>query len=132
MVLFKKTSDLLVFFKHLCYYIFGDYMKILFGTRNKNKAIEAKAIFATIAPFVQLVSLDEIDPKRTIEEPIEDGDSFYANSLIKAKTISDYLKSNGLDYDVLADDSGLCIEELDGFPGVKTARFLGEKIIIKR
>ena len=118
MVLFKKTSDLLVFFKHLCYYIFGDYMKILFGTRNKNKAIEAKAIFATIAPFVQLVSLDEIDPKRTIEEPIEDGDSFYANSLIKAKYYFD--KTN---IPTLCDDSGIVVDALNGAPGIYSARF---------
>ena len=93
-------------------------MKILFGTRNKNKAIEAKAIFANIAPNVQLISLDEIDPNRLIEEPVEDGKSFYENSLIKAKYYYEQTK-----IPTLCDDSGICVDALNGAPGIFSARF---------
>ena len=93
-------------------------MKILFGTRNKNKAIEAKAIFANIAPNVQLISLDEIDPNRLIEEPVEDGKSFYENSFIKAKYYYEQTK-----IPTLCDDSGICVDALNGAPGIFSARF---------
>ena len=93
-------------------------MKILFGTRNKNKAIEAKAIFASIAPNVQLISLDEIDPNRLIEEPVEDGKSFYENSFIKAKYYYEQTK-----IPTLCDDSGICVDALNGAPGIFSARF---------
>lgn len=98
-------------------------MKILFGTRNKNKAIEAKAIFKEIAPYVELISLDEIDPERLIEEPVEDGKSFTENSFIKAKYYYD--KTN---IPTLCDDSGICVDALGGAPGIFSARFsLGTK-----
>ena len=47
-------------------------MQIILGTRNKNKVKEVKAIFENIVPNVQIISLDEIDPNRLIEEPIEE------------------------------------------------------------
>ena len=109
---------MLAIFYLLCYYIDGDYMKILFGTRNKNKAIEAKAIFLSVIPNVELVSLDEIDPYRTIEEPIEDGNSFYENSLIKAKY---YFEKTNIP--TICDDSGIVVDALNGAPGIYSARF---------
>ena len=93
-------------------------MKILFGTRNKNKAIEAKAIFNEISPELKLISLDEIDPDRLIDEPIEDGISFYENALIKAKYYFDKVK-----LPTICDDSGICVDALDGKPGIFSARF---------
>lgn len=93
-------------------------MKILFGTRNKNKAIEAKAIFKDIAPFVELISLDEIDPERLIDEPVEDGNSFYENSFIKAKY---YFEQTNIP--TICDDSGICVDALNGAPGIFSARF---------
>ena len=93
-------------------------MKILFGTRNKNKAIEAKAIFNEISPELEVISLDEIDPDRLIDEPIEDGISFYENALIKAKYYFDKVK-----LPTICDDSGICVDALDGKPGIFSARF---------
>lgn len=93
-------------------------MKILFGTRNKNKAIEAKAIFNEISPELKLISLDEIDPDRLIDEPIEDGISFYENALIKAKYYFDKVK-----LPTICDDSGICVDALNGKPGIFSARF---------
>ena len=93
-------------------------MKILFGTRNKNKTIEAKAIFNEISPELELISLDEIDPNRLIDEPIEDGISFYENALIKAKYYFDKVK-----LPTICDDSGICVDALNGKPGIFSARF---------
>ena len=109
---------MLAIFYILCYYIDGDYMKILFGTRNKNKVVEAKAIFLSVIPNVELVSLDEIDPNRTIEEPIEDGNSFYENSLIKAKY---YFEKTNIP--TICDDSGIVVDALNGAPGIHSARY---------
>ena len=56
-----------------------------------------------------------------IDSPIEDGSTFYENALIKAKhaaTISGY--------PAIADDSGLCVDSLNGAPGIKSARYAGE------
>ena len=97
-------------------------MKILFGTRNKNKVLEGKDIFKRIFPQVELISLDDIDPQKTIEEPIEDGKSFYENSLIKAK----YYYEKTL-IPTICDDSGIVVDALGGMPGIYSARFsLGE------
>lgn len=98
-------------------------MKLLFGTRNKNKVKEAKAIFNNILPDIEIVSLDEIDPLKKIKEPIEDGDTFYMNSLIKARY---YYEHTNLP--TICDDSGIVVEALGGRPGVYSARFsLGSK-----
>jgi XTP/dITP diphosphohydrolase len=53
---------------------------------------------------------------------VEDGSTFEENALIKARTIRDYAG----DCIVLADDSGLSIDYLDGAPGIYSARFEGE------
>ncbi len=50
--------------------------------------------------------------------PIEDGNTFIENAIIKAKTLYDLVKQP-----VIADDSGLCVEALGGMPGIHTARF---------
>lgn len=98
-------------------------MQIMLGTRNKNKVKEVKAIFENIVPNVQIISLDEIDPNRLIEEPIEDGQSFYENSLIKAKY---YFEKTQLP--TICDDSGILVDALGGKPGIYSARFsLGTK-----
>ena len=51
----------------------------------------------------------------------EDGNTFYDNALIKAKTVSEKLGVMAL-----ADDSGICVEALDGAPGIMSARYAGD------
>lgn len=63
-------------------------------------------------------------------ELIEDGDTFEANALAKANQLADYLKTQNLNtrnWCVLADDSGLEVDALDGRPGVLSARFAADE-----
>lgn len=53
----------------------------------------------------------------------EDGKTFYENALIKAKAVS-----SALNLPALADDSGICVEALNGMPGIYSARYAGDGI----
>ena len=91
-------------------------MKIIIATGNKDKVREInEALAGTEFEAVSMKS-EGIDP-----EIIEDADTFEGNALIKARTVHQYT-----DCYVMADDSGLCIDALDGAPGVYSARFAGE------
>ncbi|WP_066900197.1 RdgB/HAM1 family non-canonical purine NTP pyrophosphatase [Streptobacillus notomytis] len=90
-------------------------MKIVLATKNEGKLEEFRAMFKGLD--IEIVSEKEFN----VGEIIEDGLTFEENSLIKAKTVSNI---SGLP--ALADDSGLCIDALDGKPGVYTARWFNE------
>lgn len=87
---------------------------MVFATNNEGKIRELKSIFGD----QNIISLNEQGIKMEVEE---DQDSFYGNASKKAKEL---FKLTGLP--VIADDSGLCIDKLNGFPGIYTHRFLGE------
>ena len=92
-------------------------LKIVIATSNKGKIQEMVNAFENLS--IELISLAELPEK--YPEPIEDGNTFKANSLIKAKY---YQQQTGMA--CLADDSGLEVEALSGAPGVYSARFSGE------
>ncbi len=87
---------------------------IIIGSNNKGKVEEIKNILSPI----EVKSLKDVGIKI---EVVEDGNSFLENALIKARAI---YKLTG--ETVIADDSGIEIDYLDGAPGVKSSRFLGE------
>ncbi len=89
-------------------------MEIVFASNNKGKLKEIRAILDD----VKIVSLGDLNIDIDV---VEDCDTFYGNALKKAREIYEVV---GIP--VIADDSGLCIEGLDNFPGVLTHRFLGE------
>ena len=93
--------------------------KIVLASNNKHKIKE----FREILDNVEILTLSDIGYLDEIEET---GTTFLENALIKAETISKYLKEKGLNYDVLADDSGNCCTALDGAPGIYSARYAGE------
>ena len=93
-------------------------MKIVLASNNKHKIKE----FKDILKGIEILSLNDIGFNDDI---IEDGETFLENALIKAKTVSQYLKSIGINYTVLADDSGLCVNSLGGNPGIYSARYAG-------
>lgn len=92
-------------------------MKIFLATGNKHKIEEISDIFSEVKDIEIFSIKDGIE----IPEVVEDGDSFEANSLKKAKEISNFLNMT-----VIADDSGLCVEALNGEPGVYSARYSEE------
>ena len=90
--------------------------KLVIATANKHKLIEIQNIFKD--------SEKEILPMPSdIGEIIEDGNSFIENSLIKAKAVYNHTKLPSL-----ADDSGICINALNGEPGIYSARYGGENL----
>lgn len=92
-------------------------IKIVVSTDNKNKLREIKDILKDLP--VEVISKSEASiPKIEI---VEDKDTLEGNSLKKAETILKYTNSY-----VLADDSGLFVDALDGAPGVYSARYAGE------
>lgn len=91
---------------------------IVLASNNKHKITEIKKIFDD----VEILTLNDIE---YYDEIVEDGKTFLENALIKARTVSEYLKQKGLEYDVLAEDSGLCCEGLSLAPGIYSARYAG-------
>lgn len=87
------------------------------ATANQGKAAEFAVLLAELD--VQIQTLCDYPQ---IGEIIEDGDTFSANALIKAKTMA---KATGLL--AIADDSGLEVDVLGGAPGIYSARFAGEE-----
>lgn len=89
-------------------------MKIVLATGNKGKLREFKRMCQDeVVAFSQLLGEFEI---------VEDGDTFAANALIKARTIYEKL---GEEYLVISDDSGISLPILDGAPGIYSARYAG-------
>ena len=94
-----------------------DRPRVVVATGNAKKLAEIRAILATADLDVELVSMRDLD----IPEPVEDGDTFEANALIKARAC---VEATGLT--AIADDSGLEVDALSGDPGVWSARYAGE------
>ena len=92
-------------------------MKIFIATKNQKKLTELERILIPMGFEV----LSEKDYSEEFPEPIEDGTTFEENAIIKARA---GLKNTGLIS--VADDSGLCVDYLDGAPGIYSARYSGE------
>ena len=89
-------------------------MKLVLATGNKGKLREFKQMCEDeVVPFSELLGKFDI---------VEDGDTFAANALIKARTIYEKL---GSDYLVISDDSGISLPILGGEPSIYSARYAG-------
>ncbi len=91
-------------------------MNIIAATNNENKVKEITRIFSKLG--FNVISQKDAGIDVDVEET---GNTFAENSLIKARAVAMLCD----DY-VLADDSGLCVDALDGRPGVYSARYAGE------
>lgn len=93
--------------------------RLLLATRNQGKVVEFRRILDALAPGeIDLVGLDEFPNLHDVEET---GETFEENALLKAREMS---IATGLP--AIADDSGLCIDFLDGAPGIYSARWAGK------
>jgi len=90
-------------------------VRVVLATHNAHKVAELRRILGPALDGLKLVAYDG-------PEPVEDGDSFQANALIKARAASAH---TGLP--ALADDSGICVDALDGAPGIHSARYAGTR-----
>lgn len=97
--------------------------QIVLASNNKHKIKE----FREILSDCEIYSLEDVYYTEDIEE---NGNSFFENAMIKAKVVSEYLKKKSVFVPVIADDSGLCVESLNGAPGIYSARYSGDHDIV--
>lgn len=91
--------------------------RIHLASRNAKKIAEMQRILREHAPDLEVVGLDDV---AAYDEPVEDQPTFAGNALLKARAGH---AATGLP--TLADDSGLCVDALNGMPGVLSARWAG-------
>lgn len=91
---------------------------VIVATGNPHKVAEIEAILSPVVPGVRFVALGELGD---FPDPVEDGETFYENALVKARAA---LAETGLAMAV-ADDSGLVVDALGGAPGIYSARWAG-------
>ncbi len=91
-------------------------MKFVVATKNPKKLAELQRILAPLGATV----LSEKDLAAPLQEVVEDADSFRGNALLKARAA---VKQTGCA--AIADDSGLCVDYLNGAPGIFSARYAG-------
>jgi XTP/dITP diphosphohydrolase len=87
------------------------------ATRNRKKLTELRRITEASVPGIEVLGLDDVE---AYDEPAETEPTFAGNALIKARAA---VGATGLP--ALADDSGLCVDALNGMPGVLSARWSG-------
>jgi len=95
-------------------------MDIVIATRNRGKLRELEELLGAWLDGIEikLFTLDDVGFTGEIEE---NGESFEENALIKARAASEF---SGMT--AIGDDSGLCVDALDGAPGIRSARFAGD------
>jgi len=91
-------------------------MKLVLASGNPGKLREIRAILG--GKFEEILSMKEME---IFHETVEDGETFLENAQKKAREIAEISGCVAL-----ADDSGLCVDALDGAPGVHSARFCGK------
>ena len=92
---------------------------VVVATGNAHKVKEIEAILGPVLEDMEFVALGELGD---FPDPVEDGADFFENALIKARAA---VSETGLPM-AIADDSGLCVDALDGAPGIFSARWAGE------
>jgi XTP/dITP diphosphohydrolase len=95
----------------------ADPTRVFLASRNAEKLVEMRRILAEHLSDVEVLGLDDVAP---YDEPVEDQPTFSGNALLKARA---GLAATGLPS--VADDSGLCVDALNGMPGVLSARWSG-------
>ena len=91
---------------------------LVVATQNRGKLDELRALLSPLG--VQVLSIQDVTKREIVV--VEDGDTFEANAKKKAQTVSGVTSML-----TIADDSGLEVDALGGAPGVRSARFAGER-----
>ena len=93
----------------------SDTRKLVLATHNAHKVVELRRILGDQLDGIELVGYDG-------PEPVEDGETFAENAIIKARAAAAH---TGLP--AIADDSGICVSALGGEPGIGSARYAGTR-----
>jgi XTP/dITP diphosphohydrolase len=93
--------------------------QVFLASRNAKKLLEMRRILVDLVPDVEVLGLDDVAP---YDEPAETEPTFEGNALLKAHA---GVEATGLPS--IADDSGLCVDALNGMPGVLSARWSGSR-----
>ncbi len=92
--------------------------RVFVASRNPKKIAEMQRILVEHLPGIEVLGLDDVEP---YDEPAETEPTFEGNARLKAAAA---VRATGLPS--LADDSGLCVDALNGMPGVLSARWAGK------
>jgi XTP/dITP diphosphohydrolase len=92
-------------------------VRMVLASKNSHKLIELRRILEQVGLDIDLVGTSEFPDLPDVDET---GTSFAANALLKAREISAF---TGLP--AIADDSGICVDALNGMPGIYSARWAG-------
>lgn len=95
----------------------GGAPRVVLASRNQKKLVELRRVLTPLVPDLEVLGLDDVAP---FDEPAETEPTFEGNALIKARAC---FVATGLPS--LADDSGICVDALNGMPGVLSARWSG-------
>ena len=99
-------------------------MKMIYGSSNVNKIKDIKSIIKAHGVDIEIISLKDIGFDSEI---VENGETFEENSEIKAKAVKEFCEKKQINYDIITtDDAGLCVDCLNGEPGVYSARYASE------
>lgn len=93
-------------------------VQVVFATGNAHKVGEVQEILSAVGADIDVISLADWPDAPT---PVEDGATFAENALIKARAIATHTGRPAV-----ADDSGICVDALNGMPGIYSARWAGE------
>ena len=99
-------------------------MKMIYGSSNINKIKDIKSIIKAHGVDIEIISLKDIGFDSEI---VENGETFEENSEIKANAVKEFCDKKQINYDIITtDDAGLCVDCLNGEPGVYSARYASE------
>jgi XTP/dITP diphosphohydrolase len=90
-------------------------VKLVLATHNAHKVEELRRILGSALNGIELLGYDG-------PEPVEDGETFEANALIKARAAAEHTG-----FAAIADDSGIVVAALGGAPGIHSARYGGNR-----
>jgi XTP/dITP diphosphohydrolase len=92
-------------------------IEIVFASKNSHKLLEVERIVDSVCKDFSIVGLHQWDDAPDV---VESGATFAANALLKARAIHQHTGRT-----VIADDSGICVDALNGMPGIFSARWAG-------
>jgi len=103
-------------------------MKLIFGTTNKRKTEDLQNIINEMNLDIEVISMEDIGWDRG--EIDENGKTIEENSLIKARAILSFCHDHNIEYPIMTDDAGLFVDVLNGEPGIYTARYADDELVL--